>query len=46
LRRLESLGLVLNTGQGHSKGEPNRWALTPRGEEVEQAINLDQLPVV
>jgi AcrR family transcriptional regulator len=38
LRRLESLGLVLNTGQGHSKGEPNRWTLTQRGTEVEQAI--------
>jgi AcrR family transcriptional regulator len=38
LRRLESLGLLANTGQGHSKGEPNRWALTPRGTEVEQAI--------
>ncbi len=38
LRRLESLGLVLNTGQGHSKGEPNRWTLTTRGTEVEQAI--------
>ncbi len=38
LRRLESLGLVINTGQGHSKGEPNRWALTTRGGEVEQAI--------
>jgi AcrR family transcriptional regulator/DNA-binding MarR family transcriptional regulator len=38
LRRLESLGLLTNTGQGHAKGEPNRWALTRRGEEVEQAI--------
>ncbi len=39
LRRLESLGLVINTGQGHSKGEPNM--LDPHasaGEEVEQAI--------
>ncbi len=38
LRRLESLGLIHNTGQGHSKGEPNVWTLTPRGQEVEQAI--------
>jgi AcrR family transcriptional regulator/DNA-binding MarR family transcriptional regulator len=38
LRRLENLGLIHNTGQGHSKGEPNVWTLTPRGSEVEQAI--------
>ncbi len=38
LRRLESLGLIRNTGQGHAKGEPNVWTLTPRGEEVKQAI--------
>lgn len=38
LRRLESLGLVTNTGLGHAKGEPNSWTLTRRGTEVEQAI--------
>jgi AcrR family transcriptional regulator len=38
LRRLESLGLIRNTGEGHTKGEPNVWTLTPRGSEVEQAI--------
>lgn len=38
LRRLESLGLIDNTGHGHSKGEPNVWTLTSRGSEVEQAI--------
>ncbi len=38
LRRLENLGLIQNTGRGHSKGEPNVWTLTPRGNEVEQAI--------
>jgi AcrR family transcriptional regulator len=38
LRRLESLGLVQNTGEGHTKGEPNVWTLTPRGAEVQQAI--------
>jgi AcrR family transcriptional regulator/DNA-binding MarR family transcriptional regulator len=38
LRRLESLGLIHNTGEGHAKGEPNVWTLTPRGDEVEQAI--------
>jgi AcrR family transcriptional regulator len=38
LRRLESLGLIHNTGHGHAKGEPNVWTLTPRGQEVEGAI--------
>ena len=31
LRRLERLGLLVNTGAGHAKGEPNAWALTTRG---------------
>ena len=38
LRRLESLGLIHNTGSGHAKGEPNAWTLTLRGSEVEQTI--------
>jgi AcrR family transcriptional regulator/DNA-binding MarR family transcriptional regulator len=38
LRRLESLGLVQNSGEGHTKGERNIWTLTPRGTEVQQAI--------
>lgn len=38
LARLESLGLVANTGEGASKGAPNIWTLTPRGSEIEQAI--------
>jgi DNA-binding MarR family transcriptional regulator len=40
LARLESLGLVQNTGHGHPKGAPNAWRLTARGDEVEQAIRL------
>jgi AcrR family transcriptional regulator len=40
LARLDSLGLVQNTGQGHPRGAPNAWQLTPRGDEVEQAIRL------
>ena len=31
LRRLESLGLLANTGEGHAKGEPNAWGLTREG---------------
>jgi DNA-binding MarR family transcriptional regulator len=38
LKRLESLGLIENTGLGHTKGEPNAWRLTAKGEEVQRAI--------
>jgi AcrR family transcriptional regulator len=40
LRRLESLGLLANTGEGHAKGEPNAWGLTPRGQRVAQSIRV------
>jgi AcrR family transcriptional regulator len=40
LARLDSLGLAENKGRGHPKGAPNAWRLTPRGQEVEQAIRL------
>jgi AcrR family transcriptional regulator len=39
LARLEHLGLIVNLGEGHAKGEPNAWQLTPRGREVEQTIS-------
>jgi AcrR family transcriptional regulator len=38
LARLRSLGLVHNDGQNHSRGTPNSWSLTPRGQEIEQTI--------
>jgi len=38
LGRLERLGLIRNTGAGQPRGEPNAWALTTKGREVEQAI--------
>ncbi len=38
LRRLERVGLLANTGEGHAKGEPNAWTLTPRGELLAQSI--------
>jgi AcrR family transcriptional regulator/DNA-binding MarR family transcriptional regulator len=38
LARLEHLGLISNRSGGHSRGEPNVWNLTPRGQEVEQTI--------
>ncbi|HWX43794.1 MAG TPA: TetR family transcriptional regulator [Solirubrobacteraceae bacterium] len=37
LQRLESLGLIVNGGE-QTRGEPNAWRLTPRGHELEQAI--------
>jgi len=38
LTRLQSLGLIHNEGEGHTKGAPNAWALTPKGQEVERSI--------
>jgi AcrR family transcriptional regulator/DNA-binding MarR family transcriptional regulator len=40
LTRLERLGLVVNTGVGHAKGEPNAWSLTPVGRRVTQTIRV------
>jgi AcrR family transcriptional regulator/DNA-binding MarR family transcriptional regulator len=44
LARLEHLGLIHNKGIGPVKGAPNAWALTPRGEQVERAINVQSAP--
>ena len=41
LRRLERLGLLLNTGAGHAKGEPNAWALTDTGERVTEQLRIN-----
>jgi AcrR family transcriptional regulator len=38
LRRLERLGLLVNGGPGHLKGEPNAWRLTAQGELVARSI--------
>jgi AcrR family transcriptional regulator len=40
LARLERVGLLANTGEGHTKGEPNAWALTAKGEQVAQSIRV------
>ena len=40
LARLERLGVLLNTGEGHAKGEPNAWSLTPTGLRVVQRLSL------
>jgi AcrR family transcriptional regulator/DNA-binding MarR family transcriptional regulator len=39
LTRLDELELIQNTGAGHTKGEPNAWNLTPRGQQVEQTAS-------
>jgi AcrR family transcriptional regulator len=44
LRRLERLGLLLNTGAGHAKGEPNAWALTDKGQRVTHSIRMHSAP--
>jgi AcrR family transcriptional regulator len=44
LGRLERIGLLQNTGVGHTKGEPNAWHLTQLGERVTQHLNLDSDP--
>jgi AcrR family transcriptional regulator len=41
LMRLSNLGLIENGGDGHTKGAPNAWRLTPRGRDVENAIRID-----
>jgi AcrR family transcriptional regulator len=38
LSRLRRLGLVHNTSDGHTKGEPNAWRLTRQGVQVTQTI--------
>lgn len=38
LARLERLGLTVNRGEGHSKGEPNAWELTSLGSEVTRRL--------
>jgi AcrR family transcriptional regulator len=41
LRRLERLGLVVNTGGGHLSGEPNAWRLTAQGSKVAGRLGID-----
>jgi AcrR family transcriptional regulator len=40
LARLERLGLLANAGEGHAKGEPNAWSLTPKGRRVARSIGI------
>jgi AcrR family transcriptional regulator len=38
LARLQTLGLIENTGGDHAKGEPNAWHLTAKGQGVTQTL--------
>lgn len=38
LRRLQTAGLIENLGEGHTRGEPNAWWLTPRGEAIHATL--------
>jgi DNA-binding MarR family transcriptional regulator len=40
LGRLERIGLLVNTGVGHARGEPNVWRLTTLGERVARQLSL------
>lgn len=40
LARLQRLGLIANTGDGHLKGEPNAWRLTPLGDQVAERLRM------
>jgi AcrR family transcriptional regulator len=39
LARLQTLGLVENSGGDHAKGEPNAWSLTDKGWEVARVVD-------
>jgi AcrR family transcriptional regulator len=40
LIRLERLGLLQNTGDGHARGGRNAWVLTERGKRVAQCVQI------
>lgn len=39
LRRLQSAGLIENLSEGHTRGEPNAWWLTKRGEAIHATLS-------
>ena len=41
LNRLEGFELIENRGEGHTKGEPNAWSLTERGQGILQAVGAE-----
>ena len=41
LSRLGRLGLIENTGEGHTKGATNAWALTPKGAALQAPLDIN-----
>jgi AcrR family transcriptional regulator len=46
LMRLERVGLIQNSGEGHTKGAPNAWTLTPKGITFQKPLGVDGDPAV
>jgi AcrR family transcriptional regulator/DNA-binding MarR family transcriptional regulator len=44
LSRLEHLGLIGNESVGASRGEPNIWSLTSKGEQIERVVRPQAAP--
>jgi AcrR family transcriptional regulator len=44
LARLRSAGLLVNTGEGHTRGEANAWVLTAKGHQVAESIHMRTRP--
>lgn len=44
LSRLQTLGLIQNSGGGPARGEPNAWRLTSKGQQVGEAIDVQMQP--
>jgi AcrR family transcriptional regulator len=43
LARLQRLGLAENGGDGHLKGAPNAWTLTPLGRQFAQQLSMSAI---
>jgi AcrR family transcriptional regulator len=41
LARLERLGLIHNSGEGHTKGATNAWTLTAKGASIQATLRID-----
>jgi hypothetical protein len=41
LKRLQKLGLIENTGLGHTKGEPNAWWLTTKDSALQPGVGAE-----
>lgn len=41
LARLERLGMIVNEGEGQTRGEPNAWKLTSAGQRVTSSMSVE-----